>query len=328
MSLQQFMRSAGLGKLAYRCWYRPRSRVREILAAGGLREVRRTELGRREMEASAYKLTPLTPTDPAEPLELHLLTGRRFWYQTAFCLWSFARASRRRLAPVIYDDGTLTTEWQAPIARLFPLTQFVPQADIVSRLDEHLPAAQFPFLRERWRNYPNLRKLTDVHVGRTGWKLVLDSDLLFFHRPQFLLDWLARPEMPLHAVDCETSYGYPLALMSELAGKPISELVNVGLTGLDGSSLDWERLEYWCRTLIERHGTHYYLEQALIAMLIAGQNCAVATSDEYVTKPDENEARDCRAVMHHYVATSKKWYFRHCWRMAVGEHRQSRNSRL
>lgn len=306
-----------LGKAALTLWHRPVGKLRDSLRNGGPWQERRTERGRAEMEIAAGSLPPLPPAaGPA--LEVHLLTGRRFWYQTAFCLWTFGRQAARPIAPVIYDDGSLSAEYRAPLARLFPAVRFVAQAETIARLDVNLPAGKFPVLRERWQNYPNIRKLTDVHVGRPGWKLVLDSDLLFFHRPALLIDWLDRPAQPLHAVDCETSYGYTRALMNGLAGHAVADLVNVGLTGLNGSEIDWERLEYWCRTLIERERTSYYLEQALIAMLVAGRDCTVAPQHEYLTLPQPPEATECRAVMHHYVAQSKRWYFQYNWRRATG----------
>ena len=313
---RSFVQRLGLGRFALVFWHQPIGRLQNSFRNGGPWQERRTEHGRLAMEAAAHLLPSLPPTDGA-PLALHILTGRRFWYQTAFCLWTFARRSGRTLAPVIYDDGSLTEEFRTPLAQLFPAARFVARAETVARLDEYLPATRFPALRERWLNYPNIRKLTDPHLGSRGWKLVLDSDLLFFHRPQFLLDWIAAPGRPLHAVDCETSYGYSRPLMSELAGAPVADLVNVGLTGLDSAELDWERLEHWCRTLIARERTSYYLEQALIAMLVAGRQCAVAPARDYITLPEPPEARDCRAVMHHYVAHSKRWYFQHNWRRVV-----------
>ncbi|MDB6165383.1 MAG: glycosyl transferase family 2, partial [Lacunisphaera sp.] len=66
-----------------------------------------------------------------------------------------------------------------------------------------------------------------------------------------------------------------------------------------------------------REGTSYYLEQALIAMLVAGRDCAVAPAADYVTLPQPPEALECRAVMHHYVAESKRWYFQRNWRQAL-----------
>lgn len=304
------------GQFLLRFYHTPAGRLRESIRNGGPWQERRTEAGRREMEQAAHVL-PLLPPAAGAPVELHLLTGRRFWYQTAFCLWSLARAGGRPLVPVIYDDGTLTAEWQAPIARLFPAARFVTQQETIARLDTHLPATRFPVLRERWLNYPNIRKLTDPHAGCSGWKLVLDSDLLFFRRPDFLLNWLDAPDRPLHAVDCETSYGYSRPLLNSLAGAPVPDLVNVGLTGLHGDRIDWEKMEHWCRTLIEREHTSYYLEQALIAMCVTGRTCAIAPAADYLTLPRRPEAHDCRAVMHHYVAHSKRWYFQHNWRRVL-----------
>jgi hypothetical protein len=316
MTFKETIRSAGLGRLAYRVWFQPKGRIEAILAAGGPLEMLRDERSRREMEAAAYSLPVLSENINSAPLEIHILTGKRFWYQTIFCLWTLARNSNRTMCPVIYDDGTLTSEHCRPIERLFSTARFVSQMETISRLDTYLPSSRFPTLRERWQNYPNIRKLTDVHAGQKGWKLVIDSDLLFFRRPSFVIDWLDQPTKPFHAVDCETSYGYSRQLMNSLAGTAVADFVNVGLTGLNSSALDWEKLEFWMHVLIEREGTSYYLEQALIAMVVAGRDCAIASSVDYVTKPADEEARQCRAIMHHYVANSKRWYFRHCWRVA------------
>jgi len=52
-------------------------------------------------------------------------------------------------------------------------------------------------------------------------------------------------------------------------------------------------------------------------MLVAGRDCAIAPAREYLTLPLPPEAIDCRAVMHHYVAHSKRWYFQRNWRQAA-----------
>ena len=304
------------GKFLLRFYHTPVNRIRDSLRNGGPWQERRTECGRAAMEAAAARL-PVPSVASGAALELHLLTGRRFWYQSAFCLWTLARQTGRPLAPVIYDDGSLAEQYRVSLSRLFPAVRFVAQGETIKRLDALLPVARFPFLRERWLNYPNLRKLIDPHLGGTGWKLVLDSDLLFFRRPDFLLHWLDTPDRPLHAVDCETSYGYSRPLMNELAGAPVAELVNVGLTGLNSSELDWEQLEHWCSPLITQEKTSYYLEQAHIAMLMAGRPCAIAPVADYVTLPKPPEAHACKAVMHHYVAHSKRWYFQQNWRLAL-----------
>jgi hypothetical protein len=269
------------------------------------------------MEAAAHRLAS-PPTFPGPPFVVHLLTGRRFWHQTAFCLHTLATHSRRTLHPVIHDDGSMTPEVFAPLARLFPAARLVSMREIEARLDQHLPATRFPGLRERRRSFVLLRKLTDVHAGLTGWRLFIDSDLLFFHAPELLLSWHDHPDRPLRATDVENAYGYPLAMLNELAGQPVDERVNTGLLGLRSDEIDWDRMEFWCRSLIERAGPHYYQEQALVALLLAGRDAHVAPLSDYVTFPRLPEALECRAVMHHYVAESKRWYFQRNWRRATG----------
>jgi hypothetical protein len=303
------------GRVVYQLWHRPVAALRRCQAEGGPLEQWRNARGRSAMRAAARNLTPLNGSGPA--LELHLLTGTRFWDQTAFCLWSFARQSGRKLAPVIYDDGTLGREEGSLLRGLFPAARFITRPEAAANLERHLPAAAYPFLHDRWRHYPNIRKLIDPHIGSSGWKLVIDSDLLFFHPPAFLADWLDDPDRPLHAVDHETSYGYDRALMDRLAGARVADLVNVGLTGLRSDELDWDHVEYLCRGLITATGTHYFLEQALVAMLVAGRSCAVAPAPDYVTMPSPAEAVNCSSIMHHYVANSKRWYFRDNWRRVL-----------
>ena len=301
------------GRMLYRLWHRPRAWCAQVRREGGYRAHRAIAKGRHEMERAAHRLPP-PPLAPGSPLELHLLTGASFWYQSAFCLHRFALHAARPLAPIIYDDGTLRPDHIDVLRRLFPSARFVSRAEQLSALDRHLPADRFPALRERWANYPHIRKIIAPHLGSHGWKLVIDSDLLFFRRPDFLIAWLDHPDRPLHAVDCVESYGYPRRTMTELAGRTIPPLVNVGLAGLRSEDVDWQRLEKWTADLINRHGTSYLLEQALFAMLASDRPCAIAPATDYVTNPVLPEASRCRAVMHHYVAESKRWYFLHNWR--------------
>lgn len=315
MSLSAHARQLGLGKIALALWHQPLARIRDSLRHGGPWVVRETERQRLEMEKAAALLPALPAPLNAPCVTLHLLSGRRFWYQTAFCLHSFSQHSGVRINAEVFDDGTIDGALRERFEKLGPGIHIHPTSSIRDRLDALLPEAKFPVLRERWKNYPNIRKLTDPHLGSTGWKLVIDSDLLFFRRPGFILDWLAAPNRPLHAIDCTESYGYSRQLMERLAGAPIPPLVNVGLCGLRSESLDWLELEAWCTELIAQEKTSYYLEQALVAMLVARTpSCAVAPAADYLTNPGEDETRSPRAVMHHYVDTSKRWYFRHGWR--------------
>ena len=302
------------GRVWYLLYPLPAGRVMRSWREGGPVNQWITERHRREMEAAAARLPALPEFPGTAPVTLHLLTGRMFWYQTAFCLHSFARAAQTTVHAEIYDDGSIDAGCAACLRRLGGSVRLHAAGEIRAQLDRHLPTEKFSVLRERWLHYPNIRKLTDVHLGSTGWKLVVDSDLLFFRRPALLLDWFAEPERPLHAVDCQESYGYSRPLLERLAGAPLPARVNVGICGLRSEALDWNELEAWCAELIAKERPHYYLEQALVAMLAARQPCTVAPAADYITMPDRSEVMAPRAVMHHYVDTSRRWLYRHGWR--------------
>jgi hypothetical protein len=305
------------GQLLLKFYHTPVGRIRNSLRNGGPWAERETERQRVEMETAAATLPPLPDFPGTAPITLHLMTGRRFWYQTAFCLHSFARSAGATVHAVIYDDGSIDATTAQLLTRLGPGVSIRFQSELRAQLDLLLPANRFPVLRERWENYPNIRKLIDVHLGSIGWKLVIDSDLLFFRRPELLLAWAAAPDRPLHAVDCEESYGYSRPLLSKLACAAIPPLVNVGLCGLRSDALDWAELEAWTAELQAKEKTSYYLEQALVAIIAARQRCSVAPAADYVTLPSPAEVLTPRAVMHHYVAHAKRWYFRHGWRHFV-----------
>jgi hypothetical protein len=301
-----------LGKLLYQIYHAPRGFLHRCWREGPA-NLLLSRVGAARMESAARRL-PRLPTASGDGHEIHFLTGRRFWYQTCFCAHSMMRQADVALRLVVYDDGTLDRQCQQAVRDQFPDATIILREQIESRLDEALPHSRYPALRERRLVYPHLRKLTDVHAGSKGWKLVLDSDMLFFRRPAFLLEWLRAPVGPCHMLDVDTAYGYPIPLMAELTGVAIPERVNVGVCGLRSEEIDWDRLECWCRSLQERMGPHYYQEQALTAMLLAGQPCAVAPEKDYVALPSCEEAMHPCAVMHHYVAESKAWYFRFGWK--------------
>jgi hypothetical protein len=105
--------------------------------------------------------------------------------------------------------------------------------------------------------------------------------------------------------------------MAELPGKPGASRVNVGVFGLDSGSIDWDRLEFQCRAMLDREGANYLQEQALTALLLAADQPLRLPREDYLVKPGLTEGRRPSAVLHHYVAESKRSYFQHGWRRVI-----------
>ena len=329
-----------LGRFAYLFYHRPAGRVRTCIREGGPVEQWKTEKGRRGMEAAAWRLPSIVGSRQSsvvsteietsgnsshvtrhtslssggKPLEVHMLVGTRFWFMAAYALVSLQRQIDRAVHVHFYDDGTLEPTQRDKLETLAAAVTFHDRGGIDARIERYLPEEKFPFIRERLRNYPNLKKLTDPHVGSTGPKLVMDADILFFSPPVELLQWFDAPETILCATDVTESYGYSRPLMEKLTGAPIPTDINVGITGLQSEILDWEELESWCRDLITREKTNYYLEQALVAMLCAGRPSTQLGLARYVTGPTDEQVLAKDGVMQHYVDLSKKEYFRSAWR--------------
>lgn len=312
MSAPKRPRGSPLGKAAYNLYFRPMAATRELLRAGVANSWRESR-GRGQMIASAERLPAATTPVPADAPNVYLMSGTSINYQTCFLIHSLLTTLPHPVRPVVFDDGSLTQDDRDTLRRIAPATRVVEQAEVEARLDVALPPDKYPRLRGHREVKPHLQKLIDFHAGLTGWKLFLDSDMLFFRRPDWLLNWYLHPR-PTYMVDCKTAYGYSPGLMRELAGCDILPLINIGILGLKSETIDWDRTEYWIGQLLDREGAHYNITQCLCAMILSQGDCDVAPKNDYIVLPSRAEAELPRAVLHHYVAESKAWYFRFGWR--------------
>jgi hypothetical protein len=312
-ALRNAAKALGLGKALRLCYHAPLGLLRQSISEGGPFEQLRTAQGHEAMIASARSL-PVLKLPPEGPrASVTFLSGVRYWHQTAFCFTSLQLVCPFKVTPIVFDDGELNEFAKEQLRRVIPWAQFADTNEVDERLDRVLPENFFPFLRKRRREYPHLRKLLDTHALTEDPILVLDSDMLFFQRPDALLNWFANP-FPMYMQDVETSYGYPNKLLRDLVGDAIPDCVNVGLYSLDRAKLEWDRVEFWCRRQIELCGPHYFQEQALVAMAFAGTNALMLPRNDYIVKPDLVEGQNPTAVLHHYVSDSKRSYFQNGWK--------------
>ncbi len=160
-----------------------------------------------------------------------------------------------------------------------------------------------------------LRKVLGPHAGsRSGPKLYIDADILFFGAPVELLAWFDEPRGVLCTKDLMECYGYPREALDQLAEAPLPSLVNAGITGMCTESIDWEYVEHWCSELAKKFGESYYMEQALVATLAARLGLCQLDSERYITLPSKRQIRSGGGVAQHYVDIARTHYFRTAWR--------------
>ncbi|MFS2187569.1 hypothetical protein ACCC92_12905 [Mucilaginibacter sp. Mucisp84] len=269
--------------------------------------------GRREMEQRSLELPPVV--SHTNGLPIYFLTGKNYLYQTLYCIQSLIKSTAAQFKFVLVDDGSFNAALMERVAKQLPGAQVITVKQIGENLQNTLPEARYPYLHKKRAVYPHIKKLTDVHtIPGDDWKLVLDSDMLFWHEPREIITWLCAPQQPLHMIDCTEAYGYSRQLMEQLTGAPVKPLLNVGAIGLKSEAIDWDKLENWVKTLEEQEGTSYYLEQALSAMMIADTDAAVLKAGDYIVNPGPDQIKNKTGILHHYVDLSKEGYFKQAWK--------------
>lgn len=268
------------------------------------------------MEENSSHLVPIRCSP--EGLPIYFLTGKKYLYQTLFCITSLVKVSKQPFRYILIDDGTFDREIITRINSFLPGVEIVMSEDIEKNLSKVIPKHLFPTLHYKRGEYPHIKKLIDVHtLPGNKWKLVLDSDMLFWNDPIEIVNWLNAPDKPLYMLDCENSYGYSSELMESLCGFKVKQLINVGAIGLNSEEIDWTKIENWIRELESAEGKTYYLEQALSAMLIGQRDSLILDKSNYVVNPSEEEIRDTHGILHHYVDLSKKGYFEIAWKKFI-----------
>ncbi len=293
----------------------PLSNYKKIKRLGGFYSYHKMTLGMKKMQKASKGIPPILSATNGLPI--YFLTGKNYLYQTLFCAYSLSKASKEQFQFTLVDDGSFDEEIINRIHNQMPGTKIITKEMIEINLSKLVLKEKYPYLYNKRKVYPHIKKLTDVHsVSDNSYKLVLDSDMLFWRDPADLIKWLKNPSGCLHMIDCEESYGYTAGLMKELSGADIPEKVNVGAIGLNSNNINWEALNLWVKKLEEKEGTSYFLEQALSAMIIAKQpSKTILDSKDYIVNPERMQHED---ILHHYVDLSKKYYFEKAWKKLLG----------
>lgn len=278
----------------------------------GFTTAARFNFRRLTMENAARQLPRSADSVQHDPLPVYFMSGRDHWAMTAFCAFSLLESTNTNLVPFIMDDGTLGKRERDELKRILPRVAFISYAACEENVNRWLPELRFPALHAMRRELPLMRKLLDLHAGQTGWRLFLDSDVLFWSEPLWMIDWLRAPSHPVYMWDFQDSYGYSRALLEKTLGRPMPPMINTGFCGLRSEDIDWEILEHWAKCLLAAEGTNHFSEQCLVAMLTTVNGSRPAPKD-YLIWPTGEESRSPTATMHHYVAESRVWYHLYGW---------------
>lgn len=318
--LRAWLRSRGAGRLAYRWLHRPRREI-DLASRYGWRLAWDAWRGERAMRQSAFRLQASRPDarGGGSDLTVCLLTGPDFVHQTLFCAHSFQRHANRSVSFEFLSDGRLRPQDRDALTASFPSATVRDASELDAAVRSALPPAQFPCLHEVRRHFVLLRKLTDAMAGRSGYRLFLDSDMLFWTEPRELLERAERAQ-PLYLADLsDDGYTAGRAEITGALGVPVAPGVNSGVIGIDAASLDWQLMERACRYLIKSPGDQRLLEQTLWAVALGGIQAHRLNARDYrvVINPTQWRqlvAEACGPALVHYAWHARWPYSAYEWR--------------
>jgi hypothetical protein len=249
---------------------------------------------------------------PNQNVEVHMLLGKRTWLMALWAAKSFQWATGHCWHFVFQDDGTLEEAQIHELGRLFPSGvvkgKLQADAEMEKRLVGH-PAC----LAARRRHIMFLKLFDPYFYSSIGDRyILLDSDVLFFRKPDEILQWAASacPGF-LFDPDVKDSYSIPTMELEDCFQVSMLRRANAGLAMIPRAGVDLDVVEEYLRGF-EKESTHdLWLEQTAYALLASkwrGEAALLPESYEMSFVP----ARRDGCVARHYVGTndSRPHFFR------------------
>lgn len=168
----------------------------------------RNSAGIRDYYAERAKVTRPYPAGGERPyFEVHALMGRRHLGMTLWAVKSFLHHAGHRYQVVLHDDGSLGPDDLKLLQEHLPGVRVVlrPEADeaMRARLADYPNCAEYRFGRLETSNHRGQSYdmfimsliLFDICLLTEAEKvMIMDVDILFFQRPDEIVDWVEDPE--------------------------------------------------------------------------------------------------------------------------------------
>ena len=223
-----------------------RRSLRRSLTWIRFQELRREGLRRACQRVSAQRpilRTPPMRTEQAGPVEIRVLTWRRDWINMVWALKSFYHHAGVTYPLVIHDGGLLPRQ-VGQLRSHFPDARFIPLAEADARFVALLRDRGLNRSAEYRMKNPTTRKLFDFYLDSTAESVItIDSDILFFQRPDQLL--VPPGGLDRNRYNQDTRYWYSMTLdeLENAFGIRPPPLVNSGLAVIRRRTIDFALIE-------------------------------------------------------------------------------------
>jgi hypothetical protein len=245
--------------------------------------------------------------EPAQEIPVHVLTCSDDWLLACWMLASWFHTTQRNWRIVIHDDGHLPGDAYPTFVKMLPGVRGISASEADRTVIDAL--AGYPACRAYRLAHPLARKIFDVPIlTRSNRFIILDSDVLFFRKPEAVLRWCVDG-----AGQCwfnkDVSEAMPISRsqVREKLGIDIWHRVNSGLCLIDGPAIDLDLCERVLTqtTLMEKH--IWLVEQTLFAICASAKGRGGLLPSEYEVSKAQNGTPN--AVARHYVGAVRQRFY-------------------
>jgi len=238
-----------------------------------------------------------------QPVSLHMVLSRDGLLMGQLTLRSLEFHSGVSWAPVLHDDGTLSESDIAGLKTNFPDATVIRRAEADAALGAALAA--YPLCRDNRLKHPWFLKVFDTrHFAPHDRYIVIDSDIVFFRKPGFVLDWMEkRPETFWFMEDTKEKYSSPRSGIEAGMGFPVWERVNSGLDLMVRPAVDLALAEKFLDRCAPLAREFHFLEQTFFAVAGSAWGRGGKLPQEY--EISWTNFRRSGAICRHYVGPFK-----------------------
>jgi hypothetical protein len=244
---------------------------------------------------------------PHEEIPVHVLTGSDDWLLACWMLASFFHFTGRNWRVIIHDDGRLPPEASPAFVKMISGVRGVSAVDADRVVMDAL--APYPACREYRLAHPLARKIFDVPIlARSNRFIILDSDILFFRKPDAILRWCANGTGQCwFNRDVHEAMAISRSQVREKLGVDTWHCVNSGLALIDRAVIDLGLCERALRetSLMQKH--IWLVEQTLFAICASAGGRGGLLPPEYEVSTAKFASPN--AVARHYVGAVRQRFY-------------------
>jgi hypothetical protein len=259
-------------------------------------------LGRHAISPLIYRLH--RPVGHAEVrVSVHMLVSSETWDAGILAAISFEKFTCRRWPLFIHEDGSVTENQRRVIERTLPGVRFVPRLQAEKAAEAYLK--DHPKSLSNRRRHNLFLKFFDFPAYAPYDRfVVLDSDVIFFKRPDEILDWVdARKEECWFNEDTKEKYCIPRRRIEEALGIRIWQRVNTGVCLVPKSAISLDLGERLLAAFETSAHHPQFFEQTLYALMASAFNKGGMLPRTY--NISWGYLRDRGSICRHYVGAFK-----------------------